>query len=450
MTIIYISMRNLLVFVSIFLSSTFAALAQAGKYRIDARRDSAGKVSDTSTATLAQSGITIRIDPRRVSGGKVADYFSEIEYIPLETTKNSLFGVPQWLIITDSSIVIGDRDTWQLLFFDAKGRFIVKYPLPKEAKDQSQKMIIEKNTRTNDIVVTSYPNRTGFGQITTYSVNGRLLKKERYKFQNGEVYTRINFSSGGYALNLVKFIPPNGSLSREQIPLIKEYDAKSRFVKDLFSLAPADNPFAFTFAGGLSVSQTEDNNGGYFVVPFDYRLYKITGDSISQVGRFIFPDRNVLPPVDFSDYKKYESLAIAKNTDIKLIQTVKNVSCLNNKILFNVQKRVSLLPSGGVIFDPLNFMFDTEKKELMSFERVVPDSLSYYLPIMDGFSSTNGMNLHKGHLYSSMSSLEMFRAYEGNKSKNPLYPPVLLNYFSTQTRESNPVIVKMSLKYFKE
>jgi hypothetical protein len=440
-------MRNLLVFLSIFLCNTFSALAQPG-FRINARPDSVGKVSDTSL--LAQSGITVRIDPRRVSGGNVADYFSEIEYIPLETTKNSLFGVPQWLLITDSSIVIGDRDTWQLLFFDAKGRFIVKYPLPKEAKDFSQRMMIEKNVRTNDIVVTCYPNSTGFGQITTYSGKGRLLKRERHKFQNGEAYTRIYLGSGQYALNLAKYLQPNGKLSQDQIPLIKEYDANNRFVKDLFSLAPADNPFAFTFAGGLSVSQAEDNSGGYFVVPFDYRLYKITKDSISRVGRFIFPDRNVLPAVDFSDYNKYESLAKAKNNDIKLVQTVKNVSCFNKKILFNIQKRVSLIPAGGKIFDPLNFMFDTEKKELMSFERVVPDTLSYYLPIMDGFSSTNGMNLNKGYLYSSMSSLEMFRAYEANKSKNPLYPSVLLDYFSTQTRESNPVIVKMRLKDFKE
>lgn len=168
------------------------------------------------------------------------------------------------------------------------------------------------------------------------------------------------------------------------------------------------------------------------------------------MGRFIFPAKNVLPAVDLSDYKKFDSLSKAKNSDFNLVQTVKNVSCFNNKILFNVQKRVSLVPSGGVIFDPLNFMFDAGKNELMSFERIVPDTLSYYLPIMDGFSSTSGMNLHNGYLYSSMSSLNMFKAYEGVKSKNPPYPPVLLDYFSTQTRESNPVIVKMSLKGFKE
>lgn len=443
-------MRNLFVFVSILLSTTVAALAQSGTYRITSHQESGGKVPDTTTATPAQPGINIYIDPRKVSGGKVSDHFSEIEYIPLETTKNSLFGVPQWLIITDSSIVIGDRDTWQLLFFDAKGRFIVKYPLPKEVKDLSQKMIIEKNVRTNDIVVTSYPNKTGFGQIQTYSSKGRLLKKDRYKFQNGEAYTRIYLKAGRYALNRVNFLQPDGKLSPDKISLIKEYDAENRFVKDLFSLAPADNPFAFTFAGGVSVSQTEDGGDAYFVIPFNYRLYKIAGDSISQVARFFFPARNVLPAADFSNIKKYDSLAIAKNTDFKLVQTVKNVNCVNKKILFNVQKRVSLIPAGGVIFDPLNFMFDTEKNELVSFERIVPDSLSYYLPIMDGFSSTAGMNLRKGNLYSSMSSLEMFRAYEGNKAKNPLYPPVLLDYFSTQTRESNPVIVKMSLKDFKE
>lgn len=419
-------MRNIFASLSLFLLVTFLTLT-----------------------SFAQTGLAIRIDPLRTYGGAASDYFSQIEYIPLETTKNSSFGVPQWLIITDSNIVIGDRDTWQLLFFDMKGRFIVKHPLPKEARDFSQKMLIEKNIKTNDIVVTCYPNN-GPGEITTYSEKGLLLKRDRVMFQNGEVYTRIYFDSGQYALNMVKYLQPNGKLSRDPIPLVKAYDANNRFVKDLFSLAPADNPFVFTFAGGISISQAEHNSYGYFAVPFDYRIFKVTKDSLSQVGRFIFPARNVLPATDFSDYKKFDSLSKAKNSDFNLVQTVKNISLFDNKMIFNVQKRVSLVPSGGVIFDPLNFMFDSKKNELMSFERIVPDTLSYYLPIMDGFSSTSGMNLHKGHLYSSMSSLNMFKAYEGTKSKNPSYPPVLLNYFSTQTRESNPVIVKMRLKEFKE
>jgi hypothetical protein len=420
-------MHNILATVSLFLFVTFSTLT-----------------------TSAQSGVTIRIDPQRTYGGAVSNYFSEVEYIPLETTKSSSFGVPQWLIITDSSIVIGDRDTWQLLFFDMKGRFIAKYPLPKEARDFSQKMMIEKNTKTNDIVVTCYPNKTGPGEIVTYSGKGRLLKRDQIMFQNGEAFTRIYFDSGQYALNMVKFLQPNGKLSQDQIPLVKAYDARNRFVKDLFSLAPAENPFAFTFAGGIAISQAADERCGYFAVPFDHRIYKITKDSISQVGRFVFPARNVLPATDFSDYKKFDSLSKAKNSDFNLVQTVKNINWFNKKILFNVQKRVSLVPSGGVIFDPLNFMFDTEKNELMSFERIVPDTLSYFLPIMDGFSSTSGMNLHKGHLYSSMSSLNMFKAYEAAQSKNPSYPKILLDYFSTQSRESNPVIVKMRLKEFKE
>jgi hypothetical protein len=389
---------------------------------------------------------TIRIDPSRTFGGTVSEYFEHVDYIPLETTKNSLFGAPNWLIVTDSSIVIGDRDTWHLLFFSSEGKFIVKHPLPKEARDFSQKLIIEKDIRTNDIVVTCFPHNTGVGEVQAYTARGLLKKRERPRFQNGEAFTRIYFEAGQYALNMVKYLRPNGKLPADMIPLIKVYDTNGRFIKNLFSLAPADNPFAFTFAGGISVSQIQEINSGYFVVPFDYRLYKVTKDTVTLLGKFIFPAKNVLPVTDFSDYRKFDSLSRLKNSDFNLVQTVKNVSVFRNKILFTLQKRVTLVPSGGVIFDPLNFMFDTEKNELMSFERVVPDSLSYYLPIMDGFSSTSGMNLHNGCLYSSISSLNMFTAFEKVKSKNPAFPPALLTYFETQTRESNPVIVKMRMK----
>ena len=56
----------------------------------------------------SQNVPVLRIDPSGAYGGTYSEYFDDIEYIPLETTKESLFGYIVQLIITDSSFVITD------------------------------------------------------------------------------------------------------------------------------------------------------------------------------------------------------------------------------------------------------------------------------------------------------------------------------------------------------
>lgn len=79
---------------------------------------------------------------------------------------------------------------------------------------------------------------------------------------------------------------------------------------------------------------------------------------------------------------------------------------------------------------------------------MVPDMKSYYLPIIDAshYFQIYGLQYYGNHMFSSLSSLQMFAAREATKSKKPQYAPVLQEYFKTQNRKSNPVIVKMKLK----
>lgn len=95
-----------------------------------------------------------------------------------------------------------------------------------------------------------------------------------------------------------------------------------------------------------------------------------------------------------------------------------------------------------------NFIYDTLSTKLISMERLVPDVHNYFLPILGNGSMIvfDGLYFHKGAYYTPISSLEMFAANVSTKSKNPQYPEVLKQYFKTQTRKSNPVIVRMKLK----
>lgn len=66
---------------------------------------------------IGQKTPKIRINPGQAYGGTMQEYFDSIEYIPLETTQESLFGDISQLLVTDTGFVINDSDTKTILFF---------------------------------------------------------------------------------------------------------------------------------------------------------------------------------------------------------------------------------------------------------------------------------------------------------------------------------------------
>lgn len=65
----------------------------------------------------------IMIDPENAMGGTAAKYFESVHYIPLETTKESLFGKIFKLQVTDQYYIILDQTTDAILFFNKDGSY---------------------------------------------------------------------------------------------------------------------------------------------------------------------------------------------------------------------------------------------------------------------------------------------------------------------------------------
>ena len=398
----------------------------------------------------AQNNLTVRIDNRETYGGMASEYFDHIEYIPLETTKKSTFGEPSWLYITDSSFVIGDIDTWSLLFFDLKGKFLAKHPMPISYKTKNYWLDINIDVNMKTVIMSSTPSTEKAKSEWFYFSFRGVLKDEQTVLFDPEKPRHLHKLDENHDLYATyKSIRVKESTQHGNISLLQVFDKKDAVYRDIFSTSPKENPFLFAFSRGkIDVNTPSDNGSLLFVVPFDYTLFQLEKNTVTPVGKFIFPLKNIIPKKDFeSKPEKYlDSLQRAKNMDINLVQTVRKIDFHNNTMIFNIQKRIALQPDEGSIIDPLNFMFDTLSKKLSSFERITPDIKSNYLPFMDGFSSTSGMNYKNGYVYTSVASLYMFAAYEKNKSRKPQYPPILQQYFKTQNRKSNPVIVRMKLK----
>ena len=83
-------------------------------------------------STAQNSGPKLRINPTEVYGGGASEYSKQIAYIPLEISKEGLFGDITQLIVTGKSYVIFDEDTkavWSKLK-EIMQKVYLKYPLP--------------------------------------------------------------------------------------------------------------------------------------------------------------------------------------------------------------------------------------------------------------------------------------------------------------------------------
>lgn len=76
-----------------------------------------------SVLSFAQVKHTLRIDPDNARGGTTGEIFDSIRLIPLETKKESVFGVIEQMEVTDSLFIILDFQSKSILFFYRDGRF---------------------------------------------------------------------------------------------------------------------------------------------------------------------------------------------------------------------------------------------------------------------------------------------------------------------------------------
>jgi hypothetical protein len=82
---------------------------------------------------------TLRIDPTTARGAAASQVFEEIKFIPLETTKESLFGSIHQFRIADGNYVIWDYDTKAILIFNKDGKYKAKINASKIKQDPADK-----------------------------------------------------------------------------------------------------------------------------------------------------------------------------------------------------------------------------------------------------------------------------------------------------------------------
>lgn len=379
---------------------------------------------------------TIRIDPANAMGGNVSDIFKEVNFIPLETTSQSLFGNVNQLQILDNHYVILDYDKNAIFIFTSNGKFRAKIKGRPNAK--IYKFLINK--WTNQIVYTN----DNYQSMTYCNLDGKVIKKENNIDAKGTPIIYLN----SY------FVSPDQLISYDQYRNIdtasKYYTPYSRallrFGNPVHSIGipytEAETKIDVLTSGIGPLTTFGIDTTFLFARPYDYTLYMVTTHTIQLKYKIVFPQLLALPS-DFTtnfDYNLKRIAFIQKNPD--LIYSINNCYQIGSNLLFEASSYRSRQDD--------NLLYNLKSGTLIAYKHILPDELSYYLPIYDKVNSNfenTGLAYCDGvSVYTSLSSLFLFKSNDENKNRKIQLPNALKNYFTKGSPKDNPVILQLKLK----
>ena len=376
-------------------------------------------------------GEKIMVDPSAAMGGLSSQLFDSVGFIPLETTKASLFGSIWKMEVMGDYFVIGDQDTRSILVFQKDGKFISRIDKSVLKGDPGLNFTVDP---INKLIITRLVNspRTLFW----LDLRGNIIRQESFN--------DIVYSVGTMGDSVLLIGPWNYS---EKAPRADSMGYAIKYIKDqkvVRELLPvAVRPFRVTMTTSLPrpnyfYSSGQKDSLIFVGENYDYTIRVLNGSGLGHVYKLVFPRELSLPP-DFltnNEYRPKEEQFLKEN--LKMITGLRNVYLMSDHLFFETINSTFLNNNRYL-------SYDLRTAQLLSLERITSDGVSYFLPLLTGQPGSI-VGCDGKSLYSVVSSLELFQAKEANKSKQPNYPPVLQQFFSSQGKDSNPVLVKLRFK----
>lgn len=383
--------------------------------------------------------VTLRIDPQSARGANVSQVFDEVKFIPLETTKESLFGSIYDLRIVKNQFILFDQDTKAVLIFGRDGKFKGKIDASKIPKDDADKsktvlygyQIVEED---QDSVIAIYSGKYFF----YFDLNGKPIKKVLLK--NADVSQEFAFADKETTIR-PSFMEKNGKDSTyyELAILKKNKDTVGYFP---FSIKRYQTDDFWDFAKFYDYGA---KNEMFFINLYSTNIYKITPSKLSLAYQIIFPANNSLPR-DFLENPIY-----IKKRGEYFRNNPKVFYSMNNTYLVGDHLYLQMRNYGGDKELKKAIIYNLKTSEITSLQDLQPDSLSSFLPVTDAGAfydfANKGFHLYQeDRFYTSYSSLAMFTFKEQLGDKSNKFSPEMQEYFKTQDRKSNPVIIQLKPK----
>lgn len=388
------------------------------------------------TKVESKNSRTIRIDPNLPNGGPMSQVFSEINFIPLETTTESLFGDITQLEVTESNYIVFDRDTKSILIFDRQGKFKAKIKsagLSESGKSKDNKSgfygfeMIKKST--GDVIRIDFKDK-----IYNYGIDGKLIDVIKPDQKRLTYDKKYDFND---SVQVVSYFKEKASSEEPNYvyALFKNNEVTSKY----FEIDEEKYKMGYFAVGGPIFIGTDNPMILHAVRPYDYNIYQITRSGISVAYTLVFPENNTIP-ADFKTNPIYtgKQMDYFFNNDSKIFG-IGHTYQIGDFLYFKCGSLSPHVRKNG------SFVYDLKNDYLISLNRLDPDSLSHHLPIIGRWE--NDFKKYDGsYLYASLSSLEMFAYYEQEKNKKMRYPALVENYFKHGNKKDNPVIIQIKPK----
>lgn len=387
----------------------------------------------------SQPAITLRIDPKYARGGTASQLFDEIDYIPLESKKESTFGSAQRLQVSRRYFTFFDYSTKSVYIFEKNGKFkgsIGSLPMEENADALAMSLfnfVLNKSSE-NIYIVYDKGDKKHTKRLAVFDAGGKLLESRQlsgafdelgrsFAFLDGE---RTIFSSGNYY---------EKNLSPNYLYIVSNFDS----VIDKILPKLQNDPLNKSWHNQMD-QQSISGEGAMWYRLYDKTVFYTTIDGTLTSYKFILPAAITL---DSTFYGSESVLKSEQSVDIYLQQHQSDVSYLTS-----LQKTKSVVGFSFVRYNyslPSDaYMYSLSTGTLYANTRITPDSLCYSLPL---FNASEIAAMDDGYIYLVIPAFSMFVTAEANKDQSWKSNPVLSAYFTNaQNRKGNPVLVQLKLK----
>lgn len=396
-------------------------------------------------SAASQNGKELYFQPSFAQGASASKMFEEVKYIPLQTTKKSLFGRIRELIVSDAYFIIWDTDTNSIYFFDKNGKFVKKF--------RPHKCIIKTiqlDRKRNALFISGFNKHFNFSRAEVEKMMSDPTNKSFARYTWSGYYDLSDIHKEkvevikDFSLALVtptifdnwwaySFIYANRRWNEDTDYELKIYDG-TKTIKQYFPYNKKSGAIYYN-PGKISFFPVEDNEMLLFTRPYDYSIYTLTKDSVSLLYKFILPLENSLPKSFFEmPFRSKNDFDEYKYKNGSLVWGLRNVYKMGNYLFFSLDYNKS--------YREKHFMYDEGTKRFYNMGRVSTDSSTAYLPLLQ-----NGIQYcDNEYLYTSISSSTMFQTRDNTQRRSPQYTPEIKEYFDKGDRTDNPVIIQLKLK----
>ena len=386
----------------------------------------------------------IYFEPKSTSGGKQSDFIACNGVVVFETTADSKFDKFSRIIPTKKFFVVCDYSAKKILVFDKSGRFIKKFGnkldfgrLTYNTEKDGLEMVSQNKTyrltnKDNAQILEDYQNPKILKYYRKYFIDltdTLNFSVHKQKIIHSDILNPVPYING---MHFVNQITVDKNFVKEEDYELKIYQGDS-LLKQYFKYnKKKDSRYIFD-GGSVTITPAFKADERWVTHPYDYTIYALQKDSLYKVYDFVLPiDRAISADFFAKEFQNKTEKDNYVRQNRKLVKQFYVYNLSDHYISFTMQ---------SMLFDRQQFIYDTRSKIFYNYDKISPDSLTYYLPVCKNLAFNDG-----AIIYARIFAEDALKISEDHKKDNIQYPPLLEAYFKTATADSNPVLINFNYR----